>query len=251
VLIVLASQADAAAAKVVSAWHGQNAALLSGESLSQRGWVWQPESIDDSSLVIDGCPLPVRAVRGVVSLMPAIDPRDLHHIVADEREYVAGEMTAFLVAWLTWLSGLGVPVMNRPTPLSLTGPALHHEQWLQAAGRVGLPIRPAHRRVPPSKRPSTEESWRRWNAVPPDDRESSLPIPVVRGHTLPGPEGQQVPDAVCGALGRLAAAVGAELMTALLVDSDGRFLFRAAVPSVDVSREDVATEILNTFGAAE
>ena len=249
-LIVLASQADAGAAKLVSAWHGQNARFLSGESLSQRGWVWRPGSLDDSCLVMDGCQLPVRAVRGVVSLMPAIDPRELHHIVADEREYVAAEMTAFLVAWLTWLSGLGVPVMNRPTPLSLTGPALHHEQWLQAASRVGLPIRRAQRRVPPSKRPAAEEPWRSWNAVPAGDSESRVAIPLVGGHCLPGPEGQQLPDAVCRALGRLAAAVGAELLTALFVESDGQFLFNTAVPTVDVSRTDVADSILDAFGVA-
>src|SRR5437016_3594848 len=118
------------------------------------------------------------------------------------------------------------------------------------AARFSGRLVPGHRRLPISRprRPgrgvagARDRSWRAsaedwWNsdATPPGDHESSIPIPVVGGQCLRGPEDREVPDAFCRALGRLAEAVGAALLTVLLVESDGQFLFSTAVPTVDVS----------------
>jgi hypothetical protein len=52
------------------------------------------------------------------------------------RTYVAAELTAFLLAWLTAQS---CPVLNRPTACCLAGPNWRPEQWTQAAARLGIP----------------------------------------------------------------------------------------------------------------
>ena len=76
------------------------------------------------------------AITGVCSLMPCVLDSDLPSIRAEDRTYVAAEMTAFLCAWL---SSLACPVFNRPTPCCLCGPPWGPERWLHAAVRAGLP----------------------------------------------------------------------------------------------------------------
>jgi len=60
------------------------------------------------------------------------------------RKYVAAELNAFLLAWLTAQS---CAVLNRPTACSLAGPNWRPEQWTQAAARLGIPAQ-VRRRVP-------------------------------------------------------------------------------------------------------
>jgi hypothetical protein len=79
----------------------------------------------------------VSEITGVVTTRPAVFEQELRHIVAADREYVASEMNAFLVCWL---SSLPCNVVNRPTPGCLFGPAWRIEQWLGAAARIGIPI---------------------------------------------------------------------------------------------------------------
>jgi hypothetical protein len=247
VLIVLAGEADADASRLVAAWEHRDARLLSAASLSQRGWVWRPGSIDASYLVIGGARTPVRAVRGVVSLLPAITPSELPHIVGDEREYVAGEMTAFLVAWLSWLSGLGVRVINKPTPLSLTGPAMQREQWLRAAWQAHLPIERARGALFPvadSISDTTESSER---SSPGEGIGRLVPFPVVGGECLPGPDGQHASEPIRRGLSSLAASMGVALLTAAMVESNGQWRFSNAVAAVDVSRVDVADAMLRAL----
>jgi hypothetical protein len=85
--------------------------------------------------VIAGQRTPVRAIRGVLTRLPAVFAADLPHIAAADRAYVAEEMSAFLLAWL---SALRCPVVNRPVPPSLAGPNWRQAQWIHAAVRAGL-----------------------------------------------------------------------------------------------------------------
>jgi hypothetical protein len=73
-------------------------------------------------------------------------PAELPHVVPDDRDYLAAEMTAFLRCWL---SGLRCPVVNRPTPLSLSGPGWTPAHWTIAAARLGMSVRPWHHRAAP------------------------------------------------------------------------------------------------------
>jgi hypothetical protein len=232
VLLVLASRSDRGAATLASGWAAQDAQLITPASLSQPGWVWNRRSAKDSFLAVEGGRHPIRAVTGVVSFMPVVDPGELDHIVVDDRTYIASEMTAFLVAWLSWLSDEGIPVLNRPTPFSLTGPALHPEQWLQAAARAGLPIEPAHRRVSPGPGLVAEP-------VP----AAILAYPVIDGACLPASDGTRLPEALRDGVCRLADAVGASMLTAAFVESEGALRFSGGFPTVDGSRAEVADAI--------
>jgi hypothetical protein len=66
-------------------------------------------------------------------------PASLSVYDAEEREYQAAE----LHAWLTYfLSALSCPVINRPSALSLGGPVLNPLGWLQLARSAGIPVAP-------------------------------------------------------------------------------------------------------------
>jgi hypothetical protein len=186
----------------------------------------------------------------VLSLMAVVDPGELAEIVSDDRGYVAGEMTAFLVAWLTWLVDQGVAVMNRPTPLSLTGPALHQEQWLVAAAREGLAIQQSHRRTGLFDVAGPGVPGLRFDAQQSSIAQALIAIPVVRDQVLPDPAGRRLPDRVAQGLHRLATTVGADMLTGLFVESGDELRFSNAVPAVDVGRPDVAAAVIGAIGAS-
>jgi hypothetical protein len=75
-----------------------------------------------------------------------ITAAELHHVAERDRDYVAAEMQAFLFAWLSRLS---CPVLNRPTPYCLSGPAWRNEHWIHAAAHIGIPVRAARRSAVP------------------------------------------------------------------------------------------------------
>ena len=97
-------------------------------------------------MVAGGRRVPLAEVRGVLMLLSAVHPVELSDVVvAADRDYVAAEMTAFLLAWS---AALPCPVVNRPSPEGLAGPCWRRERWLVEASRTGLRIRPFTRVVP-------------------------------------------------------------------------------------------------------
>jgi hypothetical protein len=135
VLAVLASRLDPAAHALVDAWSSAGAALLSAEDLGSLGWSYHLADPGAGSLVIEGQRVAARKLRAVITRRPAVVAEELDWIEASDRGYVAAEMNAFLVAWLT---ALPCPVLNRPSPRSLTGPAWGPIQWAAAAAQVGV-----------------------------------------------------------------------------------------------------------------
>jgi hypothetical protein len=232
-LIILASRSDASAAALARRWHEHGAQVVTCEALSRRGWVFDPATPTRGMLVVGDEPVPVRSVRGAVSLLSAVHPCELPHVVAQDREYVASEMMAFLVAWL---SSLPCPVLNRPSPLCLAGPHLRREQWLWAATRVGLPARWE----------STAAHHAGCGAGPDTDGWPTRTVTVVDGRALPG---RDVPAHVASAVAVMAAATGASLLTATFVDADGCLEFVGAEPTADVARDDVADAMLAALQA--
>lgn len=136
-LVVVASPRDDAAKALVSRWADQDAALLTPRDLSLAGWRFDPSAPARGGAVVDGRRVPVREIHGVLTRLPSIFPEDLAHIVAADREYVAEEMSAFLLAWLT---SLRCPVVNPPVPPSLGGPNWRQIQWRHAAIGAGLRV---------------------------------------------------------------------------------------------------------------
>lgn len=247
-LIVLASCYDAGAAALVRRWRPHGARLLTCVDLSRPGWRWDPGAPDQATYVVAGEPVAARTVHGVVSLLPAVVPVELPHVVAEEREYVASEMTAFLVAWL---SSLPCQLLNRPTPLCLTGPRLVHEQWLRRAAKLGLSVHPSLRRARPFVRPRPEESspWLGWE-TPEDEADRTVSVPIVAGACLTAGLGDTLPAEFLADLGRLAGETGAGLLTAILARHRQGWRFAGAAPIVDVTRPDVPDAMLLALGVA-
>jgi hypothetical protein len=94
-------------------------------------------------------------IDGVLTRMPCVHEQELNHIVPSDRQYVASEMTAFLLAWL---SSLACPVLNRPTPDSLGGPGWRQEGWVHLASRLGISIAAVRRNVSTRKDDTEEQS---------------------------------------------------------------------------------------------
>lgn len=140
-LVVLASRHDPGAEAVLARW-GDRAALLSCEDLSIAGWRFEPDHPSDGTAVVAGAAVAVADLEGVLTLRPSVFEDELVHIMPDDRPYVAAEMNAFLLAWLTVLP---CRVVNRPTATSLLGPHWRREQWIRAAASLGIPAAPARR----------------------------------------------------------------------------------------------------------
>jgi hypothetical protein len=147
VLLVLASPRDRVAARLVQQCEPQSARLLTGRDLSRHGWRYSPGRAARSVAVADGMRVRASDISAVLVRLPYIPAEDLAHIVPEDRAYVAREMTAFLTAWLTELTELRRPVVNRPTAVSLAGPGWSPEQWHHAAARLDIPIAPRARAV--------------------------------------------------------------------------------------------------------
>jgi hypothetical protein len=134
VILVLASRWNEAARSLVARWAAFGAALLTPDDLSEVGWLYRPGRSDEGRAIVGGRPVATNQISGVATLLCTVGEDELVRIVAAERAYVAAEMTAFLVAWLTELP---CPVVNRPTPGCLMGPSWSPERWRVASIRAG------------------------------------------------------------------------------------------------------------------
>lgn len=143
-IIVIASCYDQGARTVAARWGTDRAAVLTCADLSVPGWRHYSATPGTSVAVVSGRAVPVEDITGVVTCLPSVSELELLHIVPAERAYVAAEMTAFL---LSWLSALTCPVVNRPSAVCLCGPFWRPEQWAHAASRAGMRVQPVSRRV--------------------------------------------------------------------------------------------------------
>ncbi len=222
-LLVVAGRQDRQARDLVERWSGSGAGLLTCEDLSVAGWRYLLSDPENSTLVIGGRSIAAEEISGVLTRLAYVSERELVRIAREDRRYVAAEMTAFL---RSWLSSLECPVLNRPVPTSLSGPGWCHEQWIHAAARLGIPVRPVRRRIAfPAGAPEDEP-------VPPD-----ITVTVV-GERCLGPVD------LAGRARRLARAARVELLCVRFGETgDGPELLGAdAWP--DASSPEVAGAIL-------
>jgi hypothetical protein len=144
ILVVMASRSDAAATRFVAANADSGMHLMTPADLSQQGWRFRLGEPMECTAVVAGRPTKTAAIAAVMTRLPAVSDDDLPHIVPSDRAYVAAEMNAFLLAWLTSLT---CPLLNRPTPQCLSGPIWRQEKWVLIANRLGIPSRPVARQV--------------------------------------------------------------------------------------------------------
>jgi hypothetical protein len=144
VIVIFASRFDKSASSLAERWKNYDASLLTCEDLSVAGWRHFLNSESTNFAVVSGQIVDVADIDAVLIRWPGVFAQELIQIAADDRDYVANEMMAFLVSWL---SRLTCPVINKPTPVNLSGPAWRLEQWTRAAAQLGIPVRPARRHV--------------------------------------------------------------------------------------------------------
>lgn len=231
-LVVVASRYDETARSLVDRWAKQEARLLSCEDLSVVGWRHSLSGLGgdsppllDSTAVIDRQVVGVEEISGVLTRLPCVFEQELLQIVPDDRSYVAAEMNAFLISWL---SGLKCPVLNRPTPTYLLGPNWRPQQWVYAAAQVGIPVRPVHQHI----RLAAE-------ALPQTPELSPVTVTVV-GDRIFG----SVDQALATQARRLADAAKVDLLAVHFSGSESGADFLGADLWPDISSSDVADAIL-------
>jgi hypothetical protein len=230
VLVVVAGASDKKARDLAKRWAPHGGAVLTCEDLSVAGWRHHLGDPEGSEVVVDGQAVAAREITGVLTRLPYVTENELVRIAREDRAYVAAEMTAFLHFWL---SGLPCPVLNRPTPVSLTGPGWRREQWVYVAARLGIPVEPL--------------VWHLdRDAGVPEKEESAAAdttVTVVGSRCLGSADHTLVSQAR-----RLAGAAGVELLAVNFRVTEAGFRFHSASSSwADVSSPEVADAILEHF----
>lgn len=136
-LLVLGSALDDAAWLLARRWRhvGRDVAVVTPADLSRPGWRLRCGRPAESTAALAGRVVTGADIDGIVSALAVVGPHDLPHIADDDRDYVAQEMSAFLLAWM---SGLACPIIERPTPVSLAGCGRSRFEWAAIARRLGL-----------------------------------------------------------------------------------------------------------------
>jgi hypothetical protein len=218
-LLMVASALDDDAGALAGhlAEHGIDVALATPRDLSRRGWRWRIDRPQDARAATGNRVIPADELDGVVGLLPWVSAWELGHIVPEDREYVASEMSAFLLAWL---SQLECPVLDRPTASSLTGFGHGPQAWAAAAARAGVCADPRA-----EDQPATE-------------------VTVLGGRAVaPG-----MPTMLRSAALRVAAAAGRELVTLRFREVSEEPVLIGARPRAAVGTPAVADALLAWLG---
>lgn len=227
-IVVLSSRFDLDARRLVERCAADGFVTLSPQDLSVRGWRHRLGDDDPGSAVVGGRIVPVRSIRAVLTRLPWIPENDLDEVAPEDRRYVAAEMTAFLVSWL---SSLCIPVFNPPTTTCLLGPLWSAERWTMTASSVGLPVRGVRRCVIGGKEAT------------PDEGDAPRRMAVVVGTRCVG---APTPAHATYAL-TLARAAGTPLLSVSFARDDGRFV--DATPWVDLDDEEVFDAVVECLRA--
>jgi hypothetical protein len=168
-----------------------------------------------------------RDIRGVLVRRPWLLQQELTHIAPEDREFVAAEMNAFLLAWLSQLS---CRVLNRPRGASLCGPNWRPQQWALAAASVGFQVEPTRWQVPADAKTSVKET--------PKQNRRLIEATVVSTRCL-----GDVNDDQAASAKRLAAKAGVALLAVWFAPCKGGSRFVTANPMPSLKDPDVADAV--------
>jgi hypothetical protein len=224
-VVILASAADAVAIQLPARLARPDVVVVTPSDLSQPGWWYRPGR-RESAIVVGGERLESHNIAAVVTRVPWIAEAELPHIVASDRAFVAAEMGAFLLAWL---SEIDCPVANRPRPNCLCGPFWRHERWVLEAARIGLDVEPVLRRANADGGEYVSPATARRTSVT-----------VVGERCFGDADGQLGAYAL-----RLARATGVETLTAHFADSGAGMRFFTANPWPSLEEDEAATALLD------
>jgi hypothetical protein len=105
--------------------------------LSCAGWRYVSGCPEQAAACAGGRVIPATRIAAVLCRISHVAPADLRTLHADDRDYAAAEMTAFLRAWLAQFRGVRC---NEPTWMSLAGPGWHPLQWAWIVSNLGVPV---------------------------------------------------------------------------------------------------------------
>jgi hypothetical protein len=171
----------------------------------------------------DGRVLCSSRIRGVLNRLSAPSHDLIAYANSADREYANCELQAFYLSWLNSLTGV---IMNRPSPLGLSGGWRHTSEWADAVDRGYFSL------TPEGTVPST--------------------VIVLRDRVF----GAVMPDAINAACIRMARAENMDLFGVdLYADADGKWMFGHAnpTPNLVIGGEpllDYMAELLKTGGGA-
>jgi hypothetical protein len=225
VIVILASRHDQAARSLADRWAVQGAALLTAQDLSVPGWIFHTPARESGQAVAGGRVLTNQQITGVLTRLAGVDPGELDHVAPEDAAYVASEMTAFLLAWL---STLECPLLNRPAPECLCGPAWRAERWIRLAAGLGIPVQSL-------RRDSRDDAATAFEL-------SSAAVTVVGDRCL-----GSVDSSLADHARRLAAAAGVGFVEVQFTSParGGRFVRVNLCP--DISTDDVAAVVFEYF----
>ncbi len=224
-LVVVAHSWDKTAHALVERWAACNAILMTPGDLSIRGWRYRVGEVGTSECIAAGRALNVRDIRGVLTRLPCVFEHDVQHMIPADRAYVAAEMHAFLLAWLSELS---CPVLNRPTASCLAGPLWRREQWVHIAASLGIPVLSSLRRSSISPEPSLTV----------EPAQESTTVVVVGQWHFGAVDAALVQQAHC-----LAKAAKADLLAVSFSSPNAGARFTNAIPWPDDVSDDIADGI--------
>ncbi len=230
-IVVVASCFDQGARTLAARQGTDTVALLTCADLSVPGWRHYVAAAGTPVAVIGGREVALEEITGVATCLPNVSELELLHIVPADRAYVAAELTAFM---LSWLSTLSCPVVNRPSPTCLSGPYWRPEQWVHLASRVGMPVQPVRRRVALAE-----------GSAPADP--DSVTVTVIGERCLGHGDAAMLDGAR-----RLARAANVEVLTVRVSGPEPGAVFLGADPWPDLTCQETADALVEylTAGAA-
>ncbi|PJJ06568.1 hypothetical protein BX264_7107 [Streptomyces sp. 2333.5] len=238
-ILVLASRGDAGARQLVDTWGPGQARLLTVDDLSYPGWRIHTEDPAASRAVVQGEVVEVGEITGVVTRLPAVTVGEIRRIRAEDRDYAASEMSAFLTYWL---SVLPCPVLNPPTAAGLCGPGWRTEQWVMAARRLGIPVRPHTRELLPYLRADPDGHGSSGNGAPGLSAGGGIQVTVIGDRCIGGEE-----HGLTGAAQALAATAGVPMLTTVFEEHGSEVRFVDAHPWTNAFDPRIADATLAYF----
>ncbi|HME40506.1 MAG TPA: hypothetical protein VKG63_16235 [Steroidobacteraceae bacterium] len=219
-------------------WAHRSVEVMTPQDLCVSGWrqhlgACESDTSSSDVAVVQRRLLPQREITGVLTRLPWVTDGEVIEVAAHDRGYVATEMTAFL---LFWLSRLKCPVLNRPTPTCLSGPYWRAEKWVHVAARAGIPVQAARRDT---------QSESAANALPPT---TSVAVTVIGRHIF----GDAHPELLAQSR-RLSELAEVALLTVRFADAErgAAFLGADTFSSLDDERfKEAALEYLCKTPAA-
>jgi hypothetical protein len=229
-VVVVATEWDQAARAFASRWAARDVHVLTPPDLSVAGWCQRVGVPGHAMAVVAGVVVPQEEITGVLVRLPAIVEEGLPAIASADRSYVAAEMNAFM---LFWLSSLSCPVLNQPTPAYLPGPFWRRESWVHRAAAAGIPVQPVHRRA--ALQPAT----------------GGATVPFAATVTVVGERSFGDADAVLHRHARrLARSTEVELLAVQFTGRDRRARLVNADLFPDLSDDRIAEAVLEHFDRA-